>query len=70
MTDAGESTCPICGRVWTVTPLDDCLMPSCGCFGSDTSADNPARPCESCGIAHVYAHRGEEPPEQLVTIQL
>ncbi len=52
--NAGESTCPICGRRWLVTPLDDCLLPFCGCYGDDTSAANPDRPCESCGLAHLY----------------
>lgn len=50
---AGESTCPVCSMTWTVTPARDCLMPSCGCFGDDFSAANPARPCESCGVSHA-----------------
>lgn len=49
----GKSACPICSREWTVTPLDDCLLPICGCYGSDTSADNPYRPCQDCGIKHA-----------------
>jgi hypothetical protein len=51
--NAGESTCPMCMRVWLVTEADDCMMPACGCFGSDTSANNPHRPCHACGLAHV-----------------
>src|SRR5262249_43831460 len=51
---AGESTCPVCKRHWVVTPSDDCLLPACGCFGSDTSPANPTRPCESCGMAHAF----------------
>ena len=50
---AGESTCPVCSRTWTVTPLDDCMLPACGCFGDDTTADNPHRICHSCGLGHV-----------------
>jgi hypothetical protein len=50
---AGQSKCPICGKVWAVTPLDDCFLPACGCYGSDTSRENPARPCESCGLQHA-----------------
>lgn len=53
--DAGASTCPICQREWTVTPWDDCLVPACGCYGDDTSAANPARPCEPCGMNHAWA---------------
>lgn len=52
---AGTSTCPICRRTWTVTPHDDCLMPSCGCFGMDSSAANSHRPCQSCGVNHALA---------------
>lgn len=52
--DAGESTCPMCGRIWTVTPRADCLMPACGCYGHDASHRNPARPCQSCGINHAF----------------
>lgn len=65
---AGESTCPICGRHWTVTPLDDCMMPACGHYGFDTSAANPNRPCEDCGIIHAYTCKGETPPKYKVTI--
>ena len=51
--DGGESTCPICFHTWTVTPLDDCLVPACGCFGDDVSPANPYRPCWQCGVEHV-----------------
>lgn len=51
--DAGRSICPVCARSWTVTPLDDCLMPACGCYGHDASHRNPARPCHTCGLAHA-----------------
>jgi hypothetical protein len=54
---AGTSTCPICKRKWVVRPLDDCLLPSCGCFGSDMSANNPNRPCQRCGMEHFSACR-------------
>lgn len=57
---AGTSTCPACYRYWWVTPLDDCLLPSCGCYGQDTSANNPDRLCHSCGLAHALAHRQAE----------
>jgi hypothetical protein len=50
---AGQSTCPICGKEWIVTPFDDCFLPACGCYGKDTGPGNPARPCESCGMAHA-----------------
>lgn len=63
--NAGESTCPICQRTWLVTPKDDCLMPACGCFGFDTSASNPSRPCETCGLTHQYAHEGKGPPAKM-----
>jgi hypothetical protein len=53
--DAGESTCPMCRVTWLVTPQTDCLVPACGCFGTDTSASNPNRPCEPCGLAHAMA---------------
>jgi len=53
MNDAGYSTCPICNRDWHVKLFDDCLLPACGCYGDDTSANNPNRPCESCGIRHA-----------------
>lgn len=53
--DAGWSTCPECGTRWLVTPLRDCLLPACGCFGSDTGPTNPGRPCHSCGMSHVLA---------------
>lgn len=51
--DAGVSQCPICSRKWLVTPLADCCLPTCGCYGSDTGANNQARPCQPCGIAHA-----------------
>lgn len=50
---AGESTCPVCDRTWTVTPFDDCMLPACGCYGDDTSAANPHRICHRCGLAHA-----------------
>ena len=53
MKDAGFSTCPICKRHWLVTVMNDCMLPACGCYGTDTSADNPNRPCETCGIRHA-----------------
>lgn len=54
---AGFSTCPVCTRTWEVTPHDDCMMPACGCFGTDASAANPARPCEGCGLRHAMDGR-------------
>ena len=53
MSNAGYSTCPICMRYWEVVMFDDCCLPACGCYGNDTSANNPLRPCESCGIIHA-----------------
>jgi hypothetical protein len=53
--NAGQSTCPICHKTWLVTPYADCMLPACGCYGDDTSANNPNRPCESCGIAHALS---------------
>lgn len=53
--DAGRSTCPICEREWLVTPFDDCMVPACGCYGNDTSAANPARPCDTCGTRHAWS---------------
>ena len=55
MINAGYSICPICKRKWLVTMFDDCLLPACGCYGDDTSANNPNRPCESCGIKHALS---------------
>lgn len=52
--NAGKSTCPICGRKWLVVPFDDCFIPNCGCYGDDTSENNPNRPCESCGMRHSF----------------
>jgi hypothetical protein len=52
---AGASTCPICSRLWIVTPHDDCCLPACDCYGSDTSAANPNRPCYSCGVGHAWS---------------
>jgi len=49
--NAGMSTCPICKRTWLVTPLDDCMVPYCGCFGNVTESGN--RPCERCGLHHT-----------------
>ena len=53
MMNAGKSTCPVCKKEWIVTPVEDCCLPVCGCFGSDTSASNPNRPCQNCGITHA-----------------
>ncbi len=53
----GTSTCPICGVHWWVTPLVDCLVPACGCYGDDTSANNRERPCHACGLAHALECR-------------
>jgi len=53
--NAGLSTCPICGRSWRVTPLDDCLVPDCGCYGDETERGD--RPCEPCGLAHIESCR-------------
>lgn len=63
--NAGDSTCPCCGKTWVVTPFADCLLPACGCFGSDASADNLERPCYPCGLRHAWTcpempHRGEQ----------
>lgn len=55
MTAGGDSTCPICAIQWTVTVGRDCLIPACGCYGYDPGPDNPARPCEPCGINHALA---------------
>jgi hypothetical protein len=46
-----ERECPICGRVWTMTFYDDCLVPACGCYGDSTEAYRV--PCEPCGMAHA-----------------
>jgi len=54
VSDAGQSTCPMCSRHWTVTMWDDCMVPACGCYGDEVSATNPTRPCESCGISHAW----------------
>ncbi len=51
--NGGRSRCPWCGRRWWVTPVDGCLLPACGCAGSDTTADNPYRPCHACGLDHA-----------------
>jgi hypothetical protein len=48
--NAGWSTCPLCGKRWLVTPLEDCMVPDCGCFGNDTMKGD--RPCERCGFMH------------------
>ena len=53
MLNAGYSKCPICGIEWLVTRSNDCLLPSCGCFGHDTSERNKNRPCFSCGLKHA-----------------
>jgi hypothetical protein len=51
--NAGYAHCPVCDKVWLVTPHDDCMMPACGCFGRDTSFMNYWRVCENCGIDHA-----------------
>lgn len=43
----------MCGKHWLVTAAEDCFVPRCGCYGSDSSAANPNRPCEPCGLIHV-----------------
>ena len=53
--DAGESTCPICNKTWLVTMRNDCLVPSCGCYGFGTGPENPNRPCERCGMRHAMS---------------
>lgn len=53
--NAGVSKCPICGTEWLVTPYRDCMMPRCGDFGTDSSAANPSRPCEPCGLKHALS---------------
>ena len=63
--NAGVSTCPLCRGRWLVTPQQDCILPSCGCFGGDVSANNPNRPHVHCGMIH-WANcpkRGENYPE-------
>jgi len=55
MNDGGYSTCPICKRYWRITMFDDCMLPACGCYGSDVSVKNPNRICESCGMKHVHS---------------
>ena len=55
MIDGGYSTCPICNRYWLITMFDDCMLPACGCYGNDVSADNPDRPCHSCGLKHALS---------------
>lgn len=58
----GTSTCPICRRHWWVTPLADCLLPACGCYGHDTGAGNPNRPCHPCGLSHALrCSTGDQP---------
>lgn len=57
---AGWSTCPMCERHWLVTPTHDCMMPACGHYGYDYSADNPNRPCEPCGLKHAWTCRAQE----------
>ena len=46
-----EMQCPICTRVWTPTMFDDCLLPACGCFGTELDR---ATPCNSCGLSHAW----------------
>jgi hypothetical protein len=67
MPTAGESTCPLCGRTWTVTPLDDCFVPACGHYGTDVSPANKERPCEPCGMAHMRECEGL-PDEGIATV--
>lgn len=55
----------MCNRTWLVTDVDDCMMPACGCYGTDSSEANPARPCERCAVAHTWTcpyiqHVGED----------
>lgn len=58
--NAGWSTCPACQRTWVVTPWADCLLPACGCYGTETGHGN--RPCSPCGMEH--ARRCERMPER------
>jgi hypothetical protein len=48
------STCPICKKKWAITPMADCFLPGCGCYGHDTSEKNSARPCWECGLQHAF----------------
>lgn len=68
--NAGRSTCPICKREWLVTPFDDCMVPACGCYGTDTSAANPHRPCDDCGTSHAWACSKIEGHERRVAATL
>lgn len=52
-TMAQEKHCPLCDRTWTPSPLDDCFMPSCGCYGNDLSARE--LPCDRCGMNHIFS---------------
>lgn len=45
------NTCPICDRTWTITRWDDCLIPACGCYGTDPWSGKA--PCERCGLQHA-----------------
>jgi len=56
--NAGYSTCPVCNTVWLVTPERDCFMPGCGCYGDDTSRNNPHRLCYHCGYRHAIRCMG------------
>jgi len=60
--NAGMSKCPVCEREWLVTPFDDCMLPACGCFGTDTSSGNPNRICHNCGMAHARTCNIESNP--------
>jgi hypothetical protein len=62
---AGECTCPVCDRTWTVTPYDDFSLPECGCFAGQPEGKSP---CKTCGEQHMAActkkdsARGEPKP--------
>jgi hypothetical protein len=47
-----KNECPSCGRVWTITRWDDCMVPACGCYGDDPWSGRA--PCESCGLSHAW----------------
>lgn len=56
--NAGWSKCPICGRHWEVTPMDDCFVPNCRHYeGQSAGRTNPKRPCFSCGLKHALECR-------------
>lgn len=74
--NAGTSTCPLCGKEWLVTRVEDCMMPACGHYGFDASAANPNRPCEPCGIRHAWScpdlpqqkEQADPPPSTVVRV--